>query len=314
MLKAISVSAALFLSATTASTATAEKVILATPSMCPVVCQQEDGTITDNGIIETLREAYDQIGYELVVRIDTGARSRVRAAIGLADMVLAPPHELEKNSRLATLSTVVGQAPLAIISHPDRPVNLSDISELPKYRLVWNELIEVNEQVKPLFDEIDKAGNLIKIKAGFGFAAEGLRKISNGEADIMLLSQARYSDTLPLVLRTDPDARFNLQPATKMRGHDVKVAFSKKTKLDAEEQRHIINTLANFKPNTSETAQEKTPMQEMMEALERGEDLPEKSKARLAQLPANMLDQVGAMQNLSPKQIAKLKEIHASMQ
>lgn len=321
MFKVILGATALLLS-TISVTAHAKEVILITPSICPIICEQTNSSpLSDNGIITALENALDDLGHHLVVDFDTAARSRVKTAMGMTDLTLGPPFELRKNSRLEWIPATVGTTPIMVIFHPNRPLQLNSMRDLVNYRLVWNQLIEVDKRFQPLFDAMKQKGNLIMLPTT-DFERNGLRQILNGNADVMMISQARYEDGLRRLRSEKPSASFRAFQAKGMPGYDISLALSTKTSLSKADQQYLIDAIQEFakrvpKPEQlagAATSGQVDPMAQLLKALASDQPLPPAALAKIKQIPAAMLDQIGQAKQMSPQALAKLKQLHASLQ
>lgn len=316
MYKVILATGALLLS----TVAAAREIVLITPPICPIICSEtDDRALSDNGVIEVLETALNDLGHHLVVEFDTGARSRVKTAMGMTDITLGAPFELKKNSRLEVIPTAIGTTPVMVVTHPDRPVDLNNMKDLMNYRLLWSEWIQVEDRFKPLFNAL-KAQDKLVILPAYNFENNALRNIHNDKADIMLISEARYRDGLRRLHYTLPEAKFVATPSKRMPGYDINLAFSSKSKLTQQERQHIIKAMQGFSPQGS--APDVSPAQDrqaaglaqLMQALQTGQQLPPQALAKIKQIPAAMLEQIGLMQNLSPEMLNKLKQLHAGLQ
>jgi|GEM_PF-3850327 len=333
MLKGLLSASALLFSCFVSHAASADEVKLVTPSICPIICAaDENRDYSHNGIINVLEDAIAELGHQLVIDFENGARSRVKTAIGMADLTLGAPFELAKNSRLALIENRIGVTPVVIVYHPERPLSITDLKDLMNYRLVWNDHIVVGERFESLFDTM-RANDKMDIIAPKDFQYNGLKRIHEGHADIMMISKARFEDAFRRLRRSAPTADFRSFEAQRIPGYDINLAFSTKTWLSTEEQQHIRDAVdafdyqtseANVSASTKSATQKKTAQSAgggqqgglamLLKALQSGQQLPAQALAKIQQIPEPMLDQIGKMQKLSPEMLTKLKQLHASLQ
>lgn len=334
MLKVLLSVSALLLSGLVSHVASADEVKLVTPSICPIICSaDENRDYSHNGIIDVLEDAIAELGHHLVIDFENGARSRVKTAIGMADLTLGAPFELRKNSRLSLIESRIGVTPVLIVYHPERPLSITGLKDLMNYRLVWNDQIVVDDRFKPLFDTM-RATDKMDIIPPKDFQYNGLKRIHDGHADIMMISKARFEDAFRRLRHSAPEADFRSFQAQRIPGYDINLAFSTKTWLSPEEQQHIRKAVSEFdyqaSTTTERTAQQQSGKQQsgkaaagnqqdaglarLLKALMAGQPLPEQALAKIKLIPEPMLDQIGQMQNLSPEALDKLKQLHASLQ
>jgi hypothetical protein len=305
----------------------ANEVRLVTPSICPIICAaDENRDYSHNGIINVLEDAIAELGHHLVVEFESGARSRIETSIGMADLTLGAPFELKKSSRLDLIDNRIGVTPVLIVYHPERPLNITSLKDLMNYRLVWNDQIMVDERFSSLFDTM-RANDKMDIIPPKDFQYNGLKRIHEGHADIMMLSKARFEDVFRRLRRSNPSADFRSFQAERIPGYDINLALSTKTWLSEEEQQHIRNAVNAFDHQQSEASiAARTPSESssqgqqngglamLLKAMASGQPLPPQALAKIKQIPATMLDQIGEKQKLSPEMLGKLKQLHASLQ
>lgn len=333
MLKGLLSTSALLLSCLGSHATSADEVKLITPSICPIICSAgENRDYSHNGIVSVLEDAIAELGHHLVIDFENGARSRVKTAIGMADLTLGAPFELEKNSRLSLIEKRIGLTPVVIVYHPERPLSITDLKDLMNYRLVWNDQIVVDERFKPLFDSM-RANDKMDIIVPKDFQYNGLKRIHEGHADIMMISKARFEDAFRRLRRSAPEADFRSLQAQRIPGYDINLAFSTKTWLSETEQQHIRDAVeafdfaassanaSNSKQGTAQVSarqaagnQPDTGLAQLLKALMAGQPLPEQALAKIKMIPEPMLEQIGQMQNLSPEVLDKFKQLHASLQ
>jgi len=334
MLKGLfSVSALIFCSLVS-HLVSADEVKLVTPSICPIICSaDENRDYSHNGIINVLEEAVAELGHQLVIDFENGARSRVKTAIGMADLTLGAPFELRKNSRLSLIENRIGVTPVMIVYHPKRPLSITSLRDLMNYRLVWNDHIVVDDRFQQLFDTM-RANDKMDIIAPKDFQYNGLKRIHEGHADIMMISKARFEDAFRRLRRSSPEADFRSFQAERIPGYDINLALSTKTWLSIEEQQHIRDAVSGFDYQNIETqssaskesaakqrpgqpaagTEQDTGLARLMKALMAGQQLPEQALAKIKLIPEPMLDQIGQIQQMSPELLDKFKQLHASLQ
>ena len=321
MFRSLTLAGLLMVSALSAAQDAEDRAIkLVTPSTCPIICAKDgDRDYSDNGIIDVLEKVVDELGYYLIIDFDNAARSRNKAAMGMADLTLGSPVELSKHSRLELIEHAVGDTPVVMVYNPKRPIDFSGftgIQDLAKYKMVWNKSIEVSPPFQLVFDQMRKDGQMDMISPR-DFSYNALKRIHNGHADIMLISEATYEDAYRRLRRNMPEVVLANVKIERMPGHDINLAISVKSHLSVEEKRRIIAAVKQFKAPTSKSGgagAKGGQLALLVSMLQAGQDLPPQAQAKIRSIPAPMLDNLGKAQGLNSQQLAALKQYHVSLQ
>lgn len=227
---------------------TEAQVKLVSPSICPVLCaQNEDRNYSHNGIVDLLEDVISEMGYYLVIEFSSDSRSRNTAAMGLSDLTLGSPEDLKKNSRLDIVEQPVGSTPIVIAYSPKRPIQINDLQDLTQYKTVFSKLL--SHKAPPSFQPIlntMKASGEVHMVDPQNFAYNALKAIHNGDADFIALPLARYEDAVQRLQRHMPTAEFSILEPANVPGYNINIAFSKKSWLSDEEKTKIQQAIASF--------------------------------------------------------------------